>query len=109
MRRLERLQEEIRHAVSSIILFDVTDPLVKGVTITRVMMTKDLGTARIYYDTLGTSEERLAVQKGLDRASVFIRRQLAPRLNLKAMPELKFFYDETQDEISKVDSLFSKL
>jgi ribosome-binding factor A len=107
--RLERLQEEVRHEVSSILLFEVTDPLVKGVTVTRVVVTKDLGIARIYYEAAGTAAEKQALQQGLDRAKGFIRRRLAPRLNLKAMPELEFFYDETKDEISRVDELFSKI
>lgn len=107
--RLERLQEEIQHEVSSILLFEVTDPLVKGVTVTRVLITKDLGIARVYYEASGTKEEKAALQQGLHRARGFIRKRLAPRLNLRAMPELEFFYDETKDEISRVDELFSKL
>ena len=109
MHRIERLQEEIQRAVSFILLLELTDPLIRGVTVTRVTMTRDLGIARIYYEIRGTKEEQRAVQRGLDRASSFIRRQLAPRLNVKTVPELKFFYDETSDEISRIDKLFSKL
>lgn len=106
---MERLQEEIRHAVGSIILFETTDPLVKGATLMRAVVTKDLGMARIYYEFKGSREEKASLQKGLDRAKGFIRRQLASRLNLKAVPELEFFYDETEEEIAKVEGLFSKL
>ncbi len=108
--RLERLQEEILHALSSILLFEVTDPRVKGITMTRVLLTKDLSVARIYYEaSLKKKEEREGLQAALKRASHFIRKQLAPHLKLRAMPDLEFFYDETSDEVSRVQELFTKL
>lgn len=107
--RLERLQEEIQHAVSSIILFDLTDPLVRGATITRVLITKDLSAARVYYDFKGPEEDRALLQRGFDRAKGFIRKQLAPQLRLKGVPGLEFFYDETKDEIDRVNELFAKI
>ena len=109
LHRIERGQEDIRHEARSLRLFEVTDRLVQGVTVTRVMVTKDLGLARIYYETALKGKERLAVQQGLNRAKGFIRRELASRLKFKTMPELEFFYDETQEEISRVNELFSKL
>ena len=107
--RLERLQEEILHAVSSIVLLEVTDPLIKGVTLTRVVLTRDLGIARIYYEAPGPETGRETIRRGLNRARGFIRKQLAPRLNLRVVPQMEFFYDETQDEISRVNRLFTKL
>lgn len=107
--RIDRLQEEIQHAVSSILLFEVTDPLIKGVTFTRVMLTKDTSLARIYYEAVGTPKEREKIKEGLDRACPFIRRKLAPILNLRQMPQIEFFYDETNDEVVRVEKLFSRL
>lgn len=107
--RLERLQEEARHVISSLLIFEVTDPLIKGITITRVMMTKDLGLARFYYESPVPKGDRPKVQAALNRARSYFRKQLAPRLNLRITPEVEFFYDETSDEISRVEDLFSKL
>ncbi len=107
--RIKRIQEEIQHAVSSILLLEVTDPLLRTVTVTRALVTKDLSLARIYYDAPGGDQEKIKVQEALLRARGFIRKQLAQRLRVKAMPELEFFYDETREEISRVEELFSKL
>ncbi len=107
--RIKRLEEEIRHAVSSILLFTATDPLVKGVTITRVVLTRDLGIARVYYEAAGSETKRKEIQAGLDRARGFVRRELADRVTLKMIPEVQFFYDETSDEISRIEGLFAKL
>lgn len=108
LHRRERLQEEIRHAVSSILLFEITDPSLKGITLNRVLVTKDLGLARIYYEAEKDSN-RETVAKALERAQGFIRRRLAGRVNLRLMPTIEFFYDETSEEISRVESLLKKL
>jgi ribosome-binding factor A len=107
--RIKRIQEEIQHAVSSVLLFEMTDPFLQGITVTRVVLTKDVGTARVYYETGVPKARREALQQGLDRARGFVRRQLASRINLKSVPEIQFFYDETNEEVSRVEGLFSKL
>lgn len=107
--RIERIQEEVQHAVSSILLFEMTDPLIQGLTVTRVVVTKDVGTARVYYDTSVSKEKRPALQQALDRASGFVRRQLASKVTFKTVPEIQFFYDDTSEEVSRIEGLFSKL
>lgn len=109
--RLKRIEEEIRHHVSSLLVFEMTDPDLKGLTVTRVMVTKDLGLGRIYYHlaTETPTEVREKVAQALRRARGFVRRQLAGRLNMRIVPEIEFFYDETEDEASRVEKLFSKL
>lgn len=109
--RIKRVEEEIQHAVSSIVLFELTDPGIRNVTITRVIATKDLSLARIYYDVgsrLGL-EDKKKVHESLRKAQGFVRRRLAERMNFKKMPEIEFFYDETLEETTRVEDLFSKL
>ena len=107
--RIERIQEEIRQAASSLLLFETTDPLLKGITVTRVLVTKDAGTARLYYESAAPKSQREAIQQALDGARGFFRRELASRMKLKSIPEIQFFYDETSEEVSRVESLLSKL
>ena len=107
--RLQRLQEEVHREVSAILLFEVTDPLLRGLIITRALMTKDLSLARIYYEAPGSEKDRPLFQQGLERAKGFIRKQLSVRLPLKTIPKLEFFHDDLQEEISRVDELFSKI
>jgi ribosome-binding factor A len=107
--RIKRIQEEIQHAASSILLFEVTDPVLQGLTVTRVVVTKDVGQARIYYESSVPKAQREALQQALDRARGFVRRQLASRLNLKSVPEVQFFYDDTSEEVSRIEGLFSKI
>ena len=109
--RIERLQEEIRHEVSRILLFEMTEALLQRVTLTRVVLTRDLSLARIYYeapeDPAGKPDLKKALKEGLDRARGFVRKQLAGRLRLKMLPKIEFYYDETQAELARVDALLS--
>lgn len=107
--RIKRIQEEIQRAASSVLLFEMTDPTLKGITVTRVIVTKDVSTARLYYETAAPKAKREAIQQGLDRARGFVRRQLASKLNLKTVPEIQFFYDETSEEVSRIEGLLSKI
>src|SRR5262245_59595596 len=107
--RIDRLQEEIRHIVGSILMFEISDPQVRGITLTRAVLTRDLSVVRIYYDTSTPQKQRKELEKGLDRAKGFIRKQLASRLGLKSVPALEFFYDQSKDEIARVEDLFSKI
>ncbi len=89
---MERLQHLFQTEISKIIDRGLKDPRIKMLSITRVIISKDLSFARVYFSTLheSTAEESL---KGLESASGFIHRVLMKRLILKHIPELKFHID----------------
>lgn len=97
--RSRRVEEQIQRLLSDLIRSHLRDPRVVGVVITEVRASRDLGVAWIHYSLVGTdmrpSRETLAdVQAGLDRASGFLRSQLARELSTRTVPELRFRYDE---------------
>jgi ribosome-binding factor A len=103
--RPDRVADQIRSEVASMLARDVHDPGIGFVTITRVQVTPDLQHARIHYTSLGDDQARANTAKGLSRASVFLRRQIGSRLRLKRVPELEFVYDESiagQDRIEQL-------
>lgn len=106
--RIEKLQEEIRAVIGSLILFEVTDPLIQKIAITHVLVTKDVGLARIYYETNAPEAEKREIQESLTKAAGFFRRQLASKIRLRQVPQIHFFYDETSDEIQRVEGLFAE-
>ncbi len=90
--RIERLQHLFQTELSKIIKKGLKDPRIKMLSITRVIISKDLSFARVYFSTF---QESLADEslKGLQSASGFIHRILMKRLILKHIPELKFYID----------------
>ncbi len=106
--RKKRVQELIRETISDLILKNVKDPRVQGVTITEVRMSQDLKIANVYFSSLadGQNERRL---DGLNAAEGFIRMQLKKELSLKYIPQLKFHYDTAFDNFAKINQILKDI
>ena len=105
--RALRVGELIRHAMADMLTRgDVHDPVLEGhlITVPEVRMTADLRLATIYIMPLGGDRAQEIVE-ALNRHQRFIRGRIAPELDLKFAPELRFFVDETFEQFGKIDSL----
>ena len=103
--RPERVADQIRAELATLIAREVHDPGIGFVTLTRVQISPDLQTARVFYTALGDDKVRAASGRALDRAAPFLRRQIGSRLRLKRAPEITFVYDESiagQDRIEQI-------
>ena len=107
--RPERVADQIRAEVSSMIARDLQDPGIGFITITRVQVSPDLQHARVYYTTLGDPAARKNTGKALDLASSFMRRQIGQRLRLRRAPELEFVFDESIAHQDRVEQLLQEL
>jgi ribosome-binding factor A len=96
-RRPRRVGGLLLREVAEILQKNVKDPRVGLVTVTGAEMSPDLLVARVYYTILDQGADRGEVERGLKSASPFIRRGLARRLRLKAVPEIHFVHDESVD------------
>lgn len=104
--RAERVGGLIQAALSEIIHKSIKDPRLDSVTITGVKMTADLKIARIFFFTSQNMEEAAA---GFKKAHGFIKYALAQKLELRYMPELQFFYDESIEYGMHIDNVLKKL
>src|SRR6476646_10868995 len=103
--RPDRVADQLRAELALLLTREVHDPGVGFVTLTRVQVSADLQTARVYFTTLGDEAARRRSGQALERAAPFLRRQIGARLRLKRTPELRFFYDESiagQDRIERL-------
>src|SRR5437660_8287020 len=107
--RPERVADQIRAEVSTMIARDLQDPGIGFMTITRVQVSPDLQHARVYYTTLGDPAARKNTGKALDRALSFMRRQIGQRLRLRRTPELEFVFDESIAHQDRVEQLLQEL
>jgi ribosome-binding factor A len=92
--RLARIAEAIRETASETILFEVRDPRVKGVTVTRAEVSGDLQHAKVYVSIMGTPREQQLCLHGLKHSSGFIQSKLAARLQTRFTPVIEFVLDE---------------
>jgi ribosome-binding factor A len=107
-RRPERLAEEIREEIARMIAFELKDPGVGFVTVTRVELAHDLRYARVYVGIMGDEAERKKSLDALRRAAGFVRRELGRRLRIHHSPEIDFRYDKGIDATDRVARLLAE-
>ncbi|HEX9932852.1 MAG TPA: 30S ribosome-binding factor RbfA [Allosphingosinicella sp.] len=105
--RLLRVGEQVRHALSDILMRgEVHDDVLQShlVSVTEVRMSPDLRHATAFVKPLlGTNEA--AVLKALRTNTAYLQRAVASRVNTKYAAKLKFLPDESFDEGSHIDRL----
>ena len=107
--RADRVAEQIRSELALLLAREVHDPGIGFVTLTRVQISPDLQSARIFYTALGDETARKNSARALERAAPFLRRQIASRLRLRRVPELTFFYDESIAGQDRIEQLLNEL
>jgi len=104
-KRSDRVGEMIHKEISVILNRGLKDPRVGFVTLTAVDVTSDLSIAKVYYTVIGDEKSRKETAKGLEKASPYIRRQLAQQLKMRHTPSLIFKYDTSIEYGVHIDSL----
>ena len=107
--RPDRVADQIRGELASLLARDVHDPGIGFVTITRVQVSPDIQLARVFYTVLGDDKSRATSARALERATPFLRRQIGSRLRLKRVPELKFQYDEAVAGQDRIEQLLNEI
>lgn len=107
--RPERVADQIRGELASLLAREVHDPGIGFITLTRVQISPDLQLARVYYTALGDDQARSATAQALERAAPFLRRQLGARLRLRRTPDLKFVYDPSIAGQDRIEQLLNEL
>jgi ribosome-binding factor A len=107
--RPARIGEEIRIELSQLLMREVKDPGVGFITLTEVKVTPDLQIARVYYTTIGDDKARRETRRALERATPFLRRHVGQRLQLRRVPELEFFFDESVERGDRIEQIIRKL
>ena len=92
-RRQEKANSLILRELSELQQRKVSDPRLRGVHIVSVDISPDFHLARVLYSFLNDEMNEEDVQKGLDSAKPFLRRELKKVLQLRVLPELAFFFD----------------
>lgn len=101
-----RVAEQIRQELASILMREMKDPRVVGVTITAVNVTTDLEHAKVWFTVFGGEHE--SARKGLASAAGFLRSELAHRMSLRTVPKLTFVYDASVERGAHLSELIDK-
>ena len=105
--RLLRVGEQVRHALSDILMRgDVHDEVLANhmVSVTEVRMSPDLKHATVFVKPLLGTDEELVI-KALRTNTAYLQSEVARRVNTKYAAKLKFLPDESFDVGSHIDKL----
>jgi ribosome-binding factor A len=107
--RTQRIDELLRQEIGALLAREVQDPRIGFVTVTDVETAPDLRHARVWVSVIGPRAERDETIAALNRAMVFVRRELGTRLRLKRIPELHVRLDDTAERGTRVLHLLHEL
>lgn len=91
------------------IAFELKDPRLAFVSVTRVEVTSDLRLARVYVSQLDGEESRRETMAALGHASGYLRREIGQRTTLRYVPELSFHFDEGLIASQRINTLLDDL
>ena len=101
-KRAQRVSDNIRREIANIFSFEISDPRLKGLTVTDVRLSDDLSSARIFlssYLNQTVNEDRDSLTKALENSKPFVKKKLGQNIKLKKIPELLFFIDQQDNPI----------
>jgi len=101
-KRSQRVSDNMRREIANIFSFEISDPRLKGLTVTEVQLSDDLSSAKIFlsnYLNQALSEDHEGVTKALENSKSFVKKKLGQNIKLKKMPELLFFMDQKDTPI----------
>jgi ribosome-binding factor A len=107
--RQQRVAGLIFEELSILLSGELQDPKISLVKVTGVQVSKDLRNVRIFVNHEDESITRRELLQTLQKATPFLRRQLAKRLGLRAVPDLLFAYDDLPEKAARVDELLRQL
>jgi ribosome-binding factor A len=107
--RLQRISDRIRNEMSSMLVMEVQDPRLSGVSITDVRVDRELAFADVYVSAVEGHERSKEILEGLHSATGFLRKELAARVELRAFPRLRFHWDPTPERADHIEKVLAEL
>lgn len=102
--RIDRITALFRKELGALVHDAVRDKLVPSVSVSDVEATRDLAYADVFV-TAFVSEQGVEAVKILNEHAWEFRKELAHRVDLRTVPELRFKYDDSVDRGARIDGL----
>ena len=107
--RVQRIGDRIREELSEMLVRDLSDPRLAGISITDVKVDRELAYADIFVSAVEGSSRAQEIVNGMEHASGYIRRELSQRVELRVFPRLRFHWDPTPERAETIDRLIQSL
>jgi ribosome-binding factor A len=105
----DRMADRVREILSELLLREVADPRLQGVTVTEVKLDSELMYADVYVNALGEEHREKEVLLCLKHANGFLRREVGQRIRVRNTPELHFHWDTTLERGEYLNQIINSL
>lgn len=105
--RSERISSQIHRELTGLVRYSLKDPRIGDPSILEVKVSRDLSVAKVYFSLLA-EENGKEVEKALNNSAGFLHRELGKMLQIRMIPQLRFYYDDTDVKAQKMDSLINE-
>lgn len=106
--KIKRINAELVRVISEILRNEARDELMHTITITAADTSSDLSISKIYFTSLSNLEKK-ELEKEMEEASDFIRKEVAMNMDLRQTPKLKFIYDESIEYGTKIEKKIKEI
>lgn len=108
-KRVGRISQEVKKALSEAIFFELKDPKIAEVlTLSEVRVSSDLSYADVYVSVMGSDWDQRQTLEGLEQARGFLKNYLARHVKLRQVPELRFHFDDSITHGMYMDQLIAE-
>ncbi len=108
-KRTDRIGQQIKEILGQISLKQIDLSHLGFITFTVVNVSPDLRSAKVFYSVLDPKYPKDELQAAMNDLRKAFRKYIGPELKIKNIPELKFYFDESQEYSEKIDKLLKGL
>ena len=107
--RAQRIADRMQEELSEILLWQISDPRLAGISVTEVKVDRELAYADIYVSALEGNQRAKDILEGLEHAQGYLRHELAQRIELRSFPRLRFRWDATFERADRIERIIASL
>lgn len=109
MQKHQRLEQDVKVALSNIIAYDVKEPSVTGlISVTDVKITPDQKYAKVYISVFGKQNKEKVIE-ALKKATGFIKTELGRKVRMRNIPSLQFELDDSIEYGAYMDKVIDEV
>ena len=105
--RVDRVGREILDILGAIIVKHIDLNNLGFITFTQIYVSKDLKNAKVFYSVLNPKKSINEINISLNKKKKAFKKYLGLELSMKNTPDVKFYYDETSDYESRINTLLN--
>jgi ribosome-binding factor A len=108
--RLKRISDRIQQEIAGMLVMgEISDPRLVGVSITDVNVDRELAYANIFVSAVEGHTRQAEILQGLESARGYLRKQLSARIELRTFPQLRFHWDPTPERADRIEQLLDTI